>query len=117
MGAEGGMRKPGLSLTKKKVPAWYQCAICGARGCKLYRPYNAYPSDGLRCLRCHAAKSGVAVPQGAPDSFSWWAGAVPSSAKPRSFWGFSAVPQGGVDWWRSLRDRSLGKKTRVRRLK
>lgn len=96
------------------VPRWYRCSYCGARGVKLWRDYQTYADKTpLWCADC--AESLARITKGASwkspfalgtgDQISWRVPAVPtqqSTAKRREYWGYTSVPQAGVDWWKRL---------------
>ena len=98
------------------APDCYRCSVCGAQGCKLWREYQTFADhitlecgpcalmsqgkkgpidrDGFRpCdIRCRGQKT---------DQIGWRVPAVPTE-EGDTFWGYTSVPQRGVDWWRRL---------------
>lgn len=89
-------------------PADYRCR-CGAQGCKLWRPaQNATPLLCVVCALKDEKKSGPVDAEGfrqedrqPTDTIGWMLPAVPTEDG-GGFWGYSSVPQPGVDWWRRL---------------
>lgn len=100
------------------APHWYRCSDCGVTGCKLWRPANM---DYLRC--CDCAANAQSAPDGKliasvkqidsrgrikcagmaarTDNIGWLVPAVPCEDG-ESYWGYTSVPQAGVEWWRAL---------------
>lgn len=102
----------------------YCCSRCMREGVKLWRQYNTFADHlELLCRTCAIvdqqkeidrqaeswARVGVkrqesdqigglvpAVPDVLPRGPSW------ALDKNFSFWGYTSVPQSGVDWWKSL---------------
>jgi hypothetical protein len=93
----------------------YECRKCGATNVKLWRPYCTFSIE-LKCANCltndperpdlqnrYVDKNGRNKDElGASDSLGWWVPAVPVKDDPDAFWGYTSVPQDGVDWWRRL---------------
>lgn len=109
----------GVDYTKCAPPD-YKCSGCGAHGVKLWRQYQtAADCIRLKCAEC-AIKNDNPIDGHAPSSASElgddgrWKGAyghtdkigdlVPAVPDEEgvSFWGYTSVPQEGVDWWRRL---------------
>lgn len=111
--------RKGVDYTKGAPPD-YKCSGCGAHGVKLWRQYQTSVSAlELKCAECGVKDQnqddGQCVPRsadaigddgrwhggiaGSTDTIGWLVPAVPSE---NSFWGYTSVPQEGVDWWRRL---------------
>lgn len=83
------------------VPAGYRCSKCGAHGCKLWRQYQTFADYiKLLCRECGERDQGEAM-EGPGDSIGWLVPAVPTEAND-SYWGYTSVPQPGVEWWKRL---------------
>lgn len=93
----------------------YSCGQCGARDCKLWREYNAfYRPKALRCAMCAAASTGedisdidadgrrksTVIEIARTDQIGYYIPAVPTDDG--TFWGYTSVPQDGVEWWKRL---------------
>lgn len=92
------------------TPDGYACGKCGKDGVKLYRQYQTFMShQELFCLLCaiedqgeQTEWSGKVVEDGhEPHSIGWLVAAVPTE-EADTFWGYSSVPQDGVEWWKQL---------------
>lgn len=100
-----------------KVPSGYRCRKCRASGCKLWREYQTN-SPRLLCAGCamvDQGKTGVVdasgnfndgIGLGSTDQIGWYVPAVPDE-EGIGYWGYSAVPQAGCDWWHSLPTRPI----------
>lgn len=109
------------------VPGTYFCSKCNAKGVKLWRPYNSF-NIRLLCADCaaedqgkdissmdeygsHESKLSDGTPAGKCDQIGWFVPAVPTEdAHPGfkdslAYWGYTSVPQEGVDWWKRLSNR------------
>jgi len=81
----------------------YKCGICGAIGVKLWRKYQTtLDNQTLACLSCSENEQGKKMKPGS-DQIGWRIPAVPTDDGD-SFWGYTSVPQEGVDWWKALPD-------------
>ena len=84
------------------TPAGYECSDCGASGAKLWREYQTFlENQDLRCFdcACKQQKKDPATLEG--DSVGWFVPAVPTEDG-SSYWGYTSVPQPGVEWWHRL---------------
>lgn len=102
-----------VSYASGLAPQEYVCGDCGASGVKLWREYNTFLShQHLRCAQCamkDQEKTGTVGDDGRRDSgdghmtdqVGWLIPAVPTE-EGDTFWGYTSVPQAGVDWWRRL---------------
>jgi len=98
---------------KAAPPAAYKCQSCGAHGVKLWREYQTSPNHTkLLCGACaleDQKKSGPIDDTGlrlcedgwSTDQIGWLVPAVPDE-EGHGFWGYTSVPQAGVEWWRGL---------------
>lgn len=111
-----GSRKT-VDYSKPETPKDYKCGGCGATGCKLWREYSTF-SPALACAPC-AAKSGDRdistidadgrrltpeydwESQERSDQIGWYVPAIPDM-EGVGYWGYTSVPQPGIDWWRKL---------------
>lgn len=93
------------------VPRAYKCGKCGATGCKLWREYQTV-APKLLCAPCAAANqnrdiSGIdgrgAMPDGSrrDRSIGWYVPAIPDE-EGVGYWGYTSVPQIGIEWWERL---------------
>ncbi len=106
---------------ERTPPADYRCHDCGAHGCKLWREYQTMlEHQVLRCVDCAGRNQGRDVSdidargrRIAPeysfssqrtDTIGWLVPAVPTEDGD-TYWGYSSVPQPGVDWWYALPNR------------
>lgn len=95
------------------VPDDYKCGKCGATNCKLWREYNAFPPIGIFCARCATRDQKKSIETlddtgrrytedgMKTDTIGGLVPAVPDK-KNVGYWGYTSVPQDGVDWWRRL---------------
>jgi hypothetical protein len=98
-----------------KAPMGYECAECGASGCKLWRQYQTFASHiRLLCVVCAGKDQSVDTSDvdsdgrfawkdmgTRTDSIAWLVPAIPTEDG-ETFWGYTSVPQIGVYWWRGL---------------
>jgi hypothetical protein len=89
----------------------YQCTKCGATGVKLWREYNTFADmTQPMCAFCACADQGKdsstvnsaglrTSKHGLTDQIGYMVPAVPCGD---GFWGYTTVPQDGVDWWLRL---------------
>jgi len=112
-----------FSYTNPRVPKDYVCARCGAVNCKLWREYQTFSPITLTCCDCAAALEGEDVSrideegkipfrlslseehEQWADSIGWRVPAVPTPNLD-GYWGYTSVPQPGVEWWKALPTRS-----------
>lgn len=91
------------------APPGYSCDGCSSIGVKLWRVYNTFmDNQSLLCAGCAEDEQkkprGFALAPGNGDQIGWRVPAVPIEDG-QTFWGYSSVPDAGVSWWKSLRDR------------
>lgn len=93
------------------TPDEYVCGNCGATECKLWREYQTF-HPALRCAICAAkaqekniddidAEGKYSTELGKIDQIGWYVPAVPDE-EDLGYWGYTSVPQAGVNWWRRL---------------
>lgn len=101
------------------APDWYKCRSCGTQGVKLWRLYQTFSvKPKLLCCHCAAKDQGKDI-EGIDadgcyqnkskhskvtfhtDQIGWLVPAVPTEEGP-AYWGYSSVPEAGVEWWRRL---------------
>jgi hypothetical protein len=106
-----------VEYSTKITPSSYVCGTCGAKGCKLWREYQTFlENQRLHCCDCAAEDQGKDISSMTEDGrrsadigdhgrktdqIGWLIPAVPTEAND-TFWGYSAVPEPGVQWWRNL---------------
>jgi hypothetical protein len=114
-----------FKYAKSAVPSTYVCKTCKATNCKLWREYQAFlEHQQLYCCDCAAEDQGKDIstmtkdgtyssdpdaPRVKIDQIGWLIPAVPTEAND-TFWGYTSVPQPGVDWWKRLPLRDPAKK-------
>lgn len=93
----------------------YCCGKCGAQNVRLWRRYQVFLEDqDLFCVECAEEDQGrmsnllTDGQRGEGDQIGWLIPAVPTADGTDSFWGYSSVPQEGVEWWYSLPMREKG---------
>lgn len=91
---------PEMRYTDPEVPKTYKCSKCGIRGVKLWRPYNSFNIE-LLCAACAEIDQKKKVDLEKSDQIGWFIPAVPSEDGV-GYWGYTSVPQAGVDWWKKL---------------
>jgi hypothetical protein len=96
------------------VPAGYACGTCGATGCKLWREYGTPMSEQtLSCAACAGRSQNKDVSDMdadgqrlcsdgyRTDQIGWRVPAFPAEDG-STFWGYTSVPDDGVQWWKRL---------------
>ena len=108
-----------VDYASKIPPIKYACKTCGATGCKLWREYQTFLNHQvLYCCDCagKAQKRDISsisddgkiydrVIGIGCDQIGWLVPAVPT-VEGDTFWGYTSVPQSGVEWWKRLPTRS-----------
>lgn len=108
-----------------KAPPNYKCSVCKIHGVKLWRQYQTFADQlELMCAECAikdqssgesssisklAVKGPILVDEdgrhegehGKSDQIGWLVPAVPDE-EGYSYWGYTSVPQAGVNWWKQL---------------
>ena len=80
----------------------YKCGICGESNLKLWR--EVYSEIKLMCVDCahkYQEEDIAEFDVKKCDQIGWMVPAVPTP-EGDNFWGYTSVPQDGVDWWHSL---------------
>lgn len=94
-------------------PLVYECIDCKARGVRLWREYQTFlENQELRCRACALkAQKKTEEEQAHTDQIGWLVPAVPTELPlnaqwqlegESTFWGYTSVPNEGVDWWKAL---------------
>ena len=112
-----------FSYTNPAVPEDYACHTCKVTGCKLWREYGSFGPILLECCDCAGKSQKKDVSEITDegkipttfiddvyewvDSIGWRCPAVPC-VEGDSYWGYTSVPQPGVDWWKALPTRIGG---------
>jgi hypothetical protein len=103
------------------APPQYRCCKCNAHGCKLWR-YSATSCIELHCCLCIGKEKHIDVSSindngmvrvndrtigiYRTDQIGGYVPAVPDEDG-ESFWGYTSVPDAGVNWWRRLPSRPV----------
>lgn len=94
------------------TPRRYVCGQCGASGCKLWREYQTF-KPRLLCVDCALKDQNKDGPVDADGrrkcddlpfctyTIGWYVPAVPDE-EGLGYWGYCAVPDAGLAWWRGL---------------
>lgn len=102
-----------VSYSNPVPPADYKCCRCQVTGVKLWRDYEASPPIELFCAVCAANDQKKSIADidtegkrtgdsgDRTDQIGWYVPAVPDE-EGLGYWGYTSVPQAGVDWWRAL---------------
>ena len=99
-----------FSYSDKGTPNGYVCHDCQAKGVALFREYNTFADYlTLRCTACatkNQQKNIEALGRWAdfcksPHQIGHLVAAVPTE-EGDTYWGYTSVPQAGVDWWNNL---------------
>ena len=89
-----------------QAPEGYKCGDCGATNVKLWRYYQTFLNNQhLRCMECACKHQEKPYPVDFKkgDQIGWMVPAVPTE-EGNTYWGYTSVPQDGVDWWKGLKD-------------
>jgi hypothetical protein len=92
--------------TDTDAPEGYACGECGARGVQLFREYSTFlHHQSLECRACALVSQGKSEDDQAikhtRTAIGWRVAAVPTE-EGDTYWGYTSIPQAGVDWWKSL---------------
>ena len=103
-----------FSYVKNEIPQDYSCSNCGKHGIKLWRQYQTFACNiDLLCCdydarnqkkKCKFSEDGKHFDKEVEmsiDQIGWLVPAV-STEENDTFWGYTSVPQDGVNWWKSL---------------
>lgn len=85
------------------TPEGYTCGTCGKTGVRLYREYQTFlDQQQLYCRACALIKQKQPKPDNKSEhTIGWLVAAVPT-VEGDTFWGFTSVPDEGVQWWNRL---------------
>jgi hypothetical protein len=103
-----------INYASGKTPQEYVCGNCGASGVKLWREYQTV-CPPLLCAKCAASEQDrdISTLDGdgcrasdlgrrpRTDQIGWRVPAVPDE-EGVGYWGYTSVPEAGVNWWREL---------------
>jgi hypothetical protein len=93
-------------------PIDYRCAVCSKHGVKLWREYQTINPE-LCCADCAAKSQGKDISDigsdgtyttdygMTTDQIGWRVPAVPDE-EGIGYWGYTSVPQSGLNWWKRL---------------
>lgn len=105
------MRKVGIvDYKQKSVPGDYKCDDCSVFGVRLWREYQTIASQTkLLCAHCaekdqqnnHDPGWKSSFSSGNGDQIGWLIPAVPTEGSD-TYWGYTSVPDDGVEWWKNL---------------
>ena len=105
-------KAPAVDYATTTTPKDYKCKHCGAKGCKLWREYQTMMPQ-LLCADCAVKnqKKNYVVEEdgthksehhsGTSDQIGWYVPAVPTDDG-YGYWGYTSVPDAGVQWWNRL---------------
>jgi hypothetical protein len=103
-------RKVGeVNYATNKIPKDYRCDYCNVHGVKLWREYNTIAdATKLLCVHCtkidqqeSVAKFGGRCFPEYGDQIGSFIPAVPTEGDD-TYWGYTSVPEDGVNWWKNL---------------
>lgn len=93
-----------------EVPKKYKCTQCGKHGVRLYREYQTFlENQELTCTDCglerykksHNGEDYDFEGKDITFEIGWIVAAIPTE-NGTTYWGYTAVPKEGVDWWKNL---------------
>lgn len=91
-----------FSYTDKNTPDGYKCVTCSATGVRLYRRYQTFlDHQQLYCRECACKDQNKQPDNKSEHTIGCLVAAVPTEDG-RTYWGFTSVPQEGVEWWNRL---------------
>lgn len=101
-----------VDYSQPKASDSYCCDNCGKKNVRLWREYQTIAScTSLTCQSCSIIREKkecfveddgrMRDDLGYSDQIGWLVPAVPTE-EGDTFWGYTSVPQEGVDWWYSL---------------
>lgn len=85
------------------IPEKYICEECNKSGVRLYREYQTFlENQTLRCKFCAMKNQNKQKPDSESEhSIGWLVAAVPTEDG-TTYWGYTSVPEDGVQWWNNL---------------
>jgi len=88
---------------KSDTPTNYICKECGKTGVRLYREYQTFLEHiTLRCFACALKNQNAKGSETeSKHSIGWLVAAVPTEDN-LTYWGYTSVPQSGIEWWERL---------------
>ncbi len=90
-----------FSYDTQTTPRDYVCTVCVAQGVRLYRrSHVVLEAIFLYCTRC-ASDHQRCQPTQNDTQIGIFVAAVPTEDE-SSYWGYSSVPERGVQWWQRL---------------
>lgn len=92
-----------FSYGDQRTPEGYRCGDCDADGVRLYRRYQTMlGGKELRCRACALKEQRRDNPEHESEhTIGWLVAAVPTEDG-STYWGYTSVPDAGVDWWNRL---------------
>lgn len=101
----------GVNYSSTTTPPEYKCGDCGTTGVKLWREYQTMQPN-LFCAHCAAKDQGKSISGidangmrpsdlDQTDQIGWLVPAVPDE-EGVGYWGYTSVPEAGVNWWKKL---------------
>jgi len=101
-----------FTYTNLQTPERYGCAKCEAKGVKLWRQWNTFLEHiELLCVDCAIKDQCKEITvnedgrhetyMGMTDQIGNLVPAVPDLEN-ETFWGYTSVPEAGVQWWKHL---------------
>ena len=92
-----------FSYNNNITPVGYNCSVCGISNVRLYRQYQTVV-EGIRlmCKKCALIDQKCDRPDNESEhSIGWLVAAVPTEDG-TTYWGYTSVPDDGVEWWNKL---------------
>ena len=102
-----------IDYKEKVTPFEYICYDCGVTNCKLWRPCQTF-NPRLLCIDCLIIKQDLdindvneegqyfeKISSSYLDVIKWYVPAIPD-VEGDGYWGYTSVPEVGVNWWRKL---------------
>lgn len=90
---------PSMSYSGQ-IPKTYCCSKCKIHGVKLWRGYNEFEPT-LLCVDCAEKRENKKLDLDKCDQIGWQIPAVPTEDG-IGYWGYTSVPENGVNWWKAL---------------
>ena len=87
-----------FSYRRHEVPRDYFCAWCKMQGVRLYREYGGFSPGEILCTHCTEKSQDRKFDPNSPHEIAWRVAAVPCEDG-TGYWGYTSVPQEGVNWW------------------